>query len=63
MLAEFCSLTIYLARIPEQFANHFFGFGLLIIIILQEANSFDMKNSVIILILNNSLLFVSNFVF
>jgi hypothetical protein len=63
MLAEFCSLTIYLARIPDMFVNYFFGFGLLIIIVLQEANSFDMKNSVITLILNNTMLFVSNFIF
>ena len=41
MLIEYCSLIIYLARIPENMVGYFLAFGIIIIVTLQEKDSFS----------------------
>ena len=41
MLIEYCSLIIYLARVPKALEGYILAFGICIIIVLQEKDSFS----------------------
>ena len=41
MLIEYCSLIIFLSKIPKQKEGYFFAMGTAIVIILQEKDSFS----------------------
>ena len=41
MLIEYCSVIIFLARIPKEKEGYFLAFGTAIVIILQEKDSFS----------------------
>ena len=62
MLAEFCRMTLYLARVSERMTGMIFGVGLVIIIVFQEADPFNLLHGVVSLILNNIVLVYFNFI-
>merc|ERR1719469_82711 len=62
MLAEFCRMTLYLARVSEKITGLIFGVGLVIIIVFQEADPFNLINGVVSLLLNNIVLIYFNFI-
>lgn len=59
LLIQFCSLIIYLARIPKYAQGYLLGAGTCLIIIMQERDSFSFKYALIPLIFNNLLLIFS----
>jgi hypothetical protein len=61
MLAEFAAMAIYLGRISEQYKGLLQGLAMTFIILLQEENSFSLKNAVYIIIMNNTILIGANF--
>jgi hypothetical protein len=61
MLAEFAAMAIYLGRISEQYKGLLWGFAMTVIILVQEENSFSLKNAVYIIIMNNAILIGANF--
>ena len=63
MLIEYCSLIVYLSRIPKEKAGYFIAVGTGIIIILQEKDSFSYQYALVPLIFNNLVLICSNFIF
>ena len=63
MLIEYCSLIVYLSRIPKEKAGYFIATGTGIIIILQEKDSFSYQYALVPLIFNNMVLLCSNFIF
>jgi len=60
MLIEYCSLIVYLARIPENKAGYCLAFGISIIIIMQEKDSYHYQYALIPLIFNNLMLICAN---
>ena len=60
MLIEYCSLIVFLARIPKNKAGYFLALGTAIIIILQEKDSFSYQYALVPLIFNNLVLLCSN---
>ena len=61
MLIEYCSLIVYLSRIPKEKSGYFIATGTAIIIILQEKDSFSYQYALVPLIFNNLVLICSNF--
>jgi hypothetical protein len=61
MLAQFAAMAIYLGRISEHYKGLLWGFAMTVIIVLQEENSFSLKNAVYIIIMNNTILIGANF--
>mmetsp|Transcript_24583 Transcript_24583/g.24181 ORF Transcript_24583/g.24181 Transcript_24583/m.24181 type:complete len:206 (+) Transcript_24583:359-976(+) len=52
-------MIIYLARIPKAYQGFFMGIGMLLILLMQEKDSFSFKYALIPVIFNNLLLIVS----
>ena len=59
MLIEYCSVIIFLAKIPKKKEGYFLAFGTAIVIILQEKDSFSYQYALFPLILNNLILYFS----
>ena len=59
MLIEYCSLIIFLARIPEKYAGAILSIGTAIILILQEKDSYSYHYAVIPLLFNQMILICS----
>ncbi|CDW89904.1 UNKNOWN [Stylonychia lemnae] len=53
MLLQFCSLMIYLARIPKELRGYLMGVGTIVILLAQEKDSQSFKYALIPLIFNN----------
>ena len=60
MLIEYCSVIIYLSKIPKEREGYFFAMGTAIVIILQEKDSFTYMYALIPLIFNNLILICSS---
>ena len=60
MLIEYCSLIIYLARVPKVLEGYILAFGICIIIVLQEKDSFSYQYALVPLIFNNLVLICSS---
>ena len=56
MLIEYCSLIIYLARIPEKWSGALLAIGTAIIVILQEKDSYSYQYALIPLLFNQLIL-------
>ena len=56
MLIEYCSLIIYLARIPEEWSGALLAVGTAIIVILQEKDSYSYHYAAIPLVFNQLIL-------
>lgn len=59
MLIEYCSLIIFLARIPEKYSGALLSIGTAIIVILQEKDSYSYHYAVIPLLFNQLILICS----
>ena len=60
MLIEYCSLIIYLSRLSKELTGYTLAFGICIIIVLQEKDSFSYQYALIPLIFNNLVLICSS---
>ena len=60
MLIEYCNLIIYLSRLPKEWQGYTLAFGVSIIIVLQEKDSFSYQYALIPLIFNNLILICSS---
>lgn len=58
LLIEYCSLIVYLARVPPKFTGYCLALGISIIVIFQEKDSFNYKYALGPLIFNN-IVFIS----
>jgi hypothetical protein len=56
LLIQFCSLIIYLGRLPKYLQGYVLGIGTCLIIVMQEKDSFSFKFALVPLIFNNFLL-------
>ena len=63
ILIEYCSLIIFLARVPKDLVGYFLAFGIIIIVTLQEKDSFSYQYALIPLIFNNLLLICSSVIY
>ena len=63
MLIEYCSVIIFLARIPKEKEGYLLAMGTAIVIILQEKDSFTYMYALIPLIFNNLILICSSMIF
>ena len=63
MLIEYCSLIIFLSKIPREKEGYFLAMGTAIVIILQEKDSFTYMYALIPLIFNNLVLIFSTFIY
>ena len=59
LLIHFCSLMIYLARIPKQYRGYLMGVGTCLIVLMQEKDSQSFKYALIPIIFNNILMITS----
>jgi len=59
LLTQFCSLMIYLARIPKEYKGYLVGIGMCLIMMMQEKDAFSFKYALIPVIFNNLLLVCS----
>ena len=60
MLIEYCSLIIFLARVPKELEGYILAMGICIIIVLQEKDSFSYQYALVPLIFNNLILICSS---
>ena len=59
LLIQFCSLMIYLARIPKALQGYVLGMGILLIVITEEKDFMSFRYALVPLAFNNGLLFIS----
>lgn len=63
MLIEYCSLIIFLSRLPKDYEGYILALGICIIIFLQEKDSFSYQYALIPLIFNNLVLICSSAIY
>jgi len=62
LFIEFASLIIYLAKLPDKKSSYLIALATIIVIFLQEKDSYSYKYALIPLIFNNLTLISSNFI-
>ena len=63
MLIEYCSVIIFMAKIPKKKEGYFLAFGTAIVIILQEKDSFSYQYALFPLIFNNLILYFATVIY